>query len=347
MSIPFLPRLRPGSRRRAPLLIAGLSLLAVGLAGCGQRMALKINGETISQDKFYQQCANSEVQGFLTPPVGLTVINQVIQQQLMTQEARRLNLVPTDAEVNAQLETIRKQISARGQSLDQLVKQIGLPLDAVKDEIRLGLTQRKLVTQGVTVTDKDVEQFYNQNKLSPQFTTPEQVDAQQITVPSEAAAKEVKQTLDKNADFRLVAHTKSIDQYKDQGGTLPTLQRGYPLPPGVSPLVAAEAFKTPQGQIVGPLKVGNNWVVLKVASKKPQNTKTLAEVKDDIRQQLLMQKAQQGGQAQKFQQRMMELQKDADIQVGLDQFKQPVEDMQKMYRQAPAPGMTPVLPNGR
>lgn len=346
MSIATLPRLRAGSRR-APVWMAGLSLLAVGLGGCGQRMAVKVNGEVVSQQQFYQECVNFENQGTLSPPVGLYVVNQVIQRELMTQEARRLNLQPTEAEVNAQLDNLRKQMTTNGQSLDQRLKQIGMPLDALKNEIRLGVMQQKLATQGVTVTDKDLEQFYNQNKPSPQFTTPEQVDAQQITVASEAAAKEVKQTLDKNADFRLVAHTKSIDQYKDQGGTLPTLQRGYPLPPGVNPVVAAEAFKTPAGQTAGPLKVGNQWVILKIASKKPQITKTLAEVKDEIRQQLLMQKAQQGGQAAKFQQRMMELQKNADIQVGLDQFKQPVEDMQKMYKHAPAPGMTPVLPGGR
>ena len=49
MSIPFLPRLRPGSRRRAPILTAGLSLLAVGLAGCGQLCAGA--GAATSQDQ--------------------------------------------------------------------------------------------------------------------------------------------------------------------------------------------------------------------------------------------------------------------------------------------------------
>jgi parvulin-like peptidyl-prolyl isomerase len=202
------------------------------------------------------------------------------------------------------------------------------------------------MTQGVTVTDKEIEQYYNQNKQG-QFTTPEQVQAEQITVPTEAAAKEVKQTLDKNADFRLVARTYSIDQYKAQGGTLPLLQRSFPLPAGVSPDVASETFKTPEGKVAGPLKVGNTWVILKVVSKKPQSSKTLAEVKDEIHQQLLMQKAQQSGQMAKFQQRMIELQRDADVQVGLDQYKGPIVEEQKALKQAPAPGVAPMLPGGR
>lgn len=346
MSNRFPLRLAAGPRRRAPALVAGASFLAAILAGCGQRMALTVNGQTVSQDQFYQRCSDFS-QGQLAPPVGLIVMDQSIKELLMSQEAKRLNLEPTEAEVNAQLDNIRKQMSASGQTLEQRLKQYGLPLAAIKDQIRLGLMQQKLITQGVTVTDKDVEQYYNQNKQSPQFTTPKQVNAAQITVPTQAAANEVEQTLSKNAAFDLVAHSKSIDQYKDQGGRLPTLQQGYPIPPGVSPVVFTEAFKLPVGKASQPIKVGNNWVILKVLDEKPQVTRTLAESKDEIRQMLLMQKAQQGGQAMKFQQRMAELQRDADIQVGIDQFRAPISDQQKQLKQAPAPGLAPVAPGGR
>jgi foldase protein PrsA len=346
MSIPCPLRLTVGSRRRAPAVILGLWLLAALLAGCSQRMALKVNGQTVSQDQFYQRCSDF-TQGQLAPPIGLIVMDQTIRELLLSQEAKRLNLEPTDAEVNAELDNIRKQMATSGQSLDQRLKQVGLPLDTIKNQIRLEVTQRKLITQGVTVTDKDVEQYYNQNKQSPQFTTPKQVSAAQITVPTEAAAKEVEQTLSKNAAFDLVAHSKSIDQYKDQGGRLPTLQQGYPVPPGVSPVIFAEAFKLTVGKASAPIKVGNNWVIFKVIDQKPQITRTLAESRDEIRQMLLMQKAQQSGQFQKFQQRMAELERDADLQVGMDQFKAPILERQKALKQAPAPGLTPVLPGGR
>jgi foldase protein PrsA len=346
MSIAIPRRLAAGFCRRVPAVALGLWLPAALLGGCSQRMALKVNGQTVTQDQFYQRCANF-TQGQLAPPVGLIAMDQAIRELLLNQEAKRLNLEPTDAEVNTELDNIRKQMATGGQSLDQRLKQMGLPLDTIKNQIRLDVLQRKLITNGVTVTDKDVEQYYNQNKQSPQFTTPKQVNAEQITVPTEAAAKEVEQTLSKNAAFDLVAHSKSIDQYKDQGGRLPTLQQGYPVPPGVSPVVFAEAFKLPVGKPSAPIKVGNDWVILKIIDEKPQNTRTLAEAKDEIRQMLLMQKAQQSGLLQKFQQRMMELQRDADIQVGVDQFRAPILDQQKALKQAPAPGLTPVLPGGR
>ena len=46
-------------------------------------------------------------------------------------------------------------------------------LEALKLTIRRQLLQQKLFTQGVTVTDKEIEDYYNTNKQS-QFTTPEQ-----------------------------------------------------------------------------------------------------------------------------------------------------------------------------
>lgn len=324
---------------------AGLLLLAAALGGCSQRMAAKVNGQVITQEQFYNRCANFTQGQLIAPPVGLIVLDSAIMESLLEQEARRLKQLPSDAEVNAELETIRKQTAGAGQPFDQRLKQLGLTVDQAKSQVYQEVLRRKLMTQGVTVSDKEIEDFYNRNKQS-QFTTPEQVEARQITVPSEAAAKEVKQMLDKNADFTLVARSKSIDTFKDQGGKLPTLTRGFPNP-SVAPEVFSAAFNTAAGKIVGPMKAGNNWVILKVESKKPQSTRTLADVKEELRQGLMLQKAQQGGQIAKFQQRMMELRRDADIQVGIDQFKPPIMQAQQALKQAPAPGMTPVLPGGR
>jgi foldase protein PrsA len=329
--------------RRVAAVLAGLPILFLLLGGCGQRMAVKVNGEVVSQDEFYKRCANNTQGQLIAPPVGVMVLNELILDQLLTQEARRLKLEPTDAEVDAELATYRKRASAAGQSLDDRIKQSGLPIDAVKQSIRRQLLQQKLFTQGVTVTDKEIEDYYKQNKQNPQFTTPEQVEAREITVATEAAAKEVKQTLDKNAAFELVAQSKSIDQYKAQGGKLPPLQHGYPQP-GINPEIVNEAFKTPEGKITEPSKVGNNWVILKVDKKTPQTTRTLADTKEEIRQVLLQQKAYQSGQAMKFQTRLMELRRDADIQFGMDQYKEPLLQQQQQLKQAPTSGLAPALP---
>jgi foldase protein PrsA len=333
--------------RRATALLAGSSVFVLLLAGCGQRMAAKVNGEVISQEQFYQRLLNFNQNQIDSPPVGLILVNQLINDRLLEQEAQRLKLMPTEAEVNTELENLRKQVATGGGlPLDQRLKQAGLTVEVLKDGIRRQLIQRKLFTQGVSVTDKEIEEFYNQNKQS-QFTTPEQARARQITVTSQAAATEVKRTLDKNADFALVARSKSIDQYKEAGGELPPLMRGFQNP-SVSREVFSAAFTAPVGKPTEPIKVGNNWVVLKVESRKPQETRTLADVKEEIRQVLLMRKAQESGQLMKTQQRLMELRRDADIQIGIEQFRQPIMDQQQQLKQAPAPGgMTPTLPGGR
>jgi foldase protein PrsA len=327
----------------APALLA-LLLAAPLIGGCGQRMAAKINGDVISQEDFYKRTANWTQGQLIGPPVGVVILNDIINEQLMRQEARRLKLEVSDAEVNAQVENYRKRAKDGGQSLDDTLKQNGLALDTFRDALRFQLLQQKLFTQGVTVADKEIEEFYNQNKQS-QFTTPEQAEAAQITVASEAAAKEVMQTLAKNAAFALVARSKSIDTFKEQGGKLPTLTRGFPNP-SVSPEVISTVFSGPLNKPAGPVKVGNNWVIVQVEKRTPQSTKTLAEVKEDLRQMLLMQKAQTGGQAMKFRQRLMELRRDANIQIGMEQFKGPIEEQQKTLKSAPQPGV-PQLPTGQ
>ncbi len=325
--------------RRAPALWV-LAVAAPLLGGCGQKMALKVNNDVVTQEQFAGRCANYVGQNQLIgTPVGVMLLNDMINEQLMRQEVKRLKLEVTDADLNAQIASLRKRAQGANQSLEQTLKQAGLPFDAFKEGVRYQLLQQKLLTQGLTISDKEIEDFYNQNKQN-QFTTPEQVEARQITVANEAAAKEVKQTLDKNAAFDLVAHSKSIDTFKDAGGKIPTLTRGFPNP-SVSPDVISRAFTAPVGKPTDPIKVGNQWVVLKVESRKPASTKTLAEVKDDLRQGLLIQKAQQGGQVMKFQQRMMELRRDADVQVGVDQFKDPIMERQKQLKTQPTPGLQP------
>src|SRR5205823_6162941 len=84
MSIRFPLRLAAGSRRRASVLIAGLSCLAALLGGCSQRMALKVNGQTVTQDQFNQRCADF-TQGQLQPPVGMIVLDQSIRELLMSE----------------------------------------------------------------------------------------------------------------------------------------------------------------------------------------------------------------------------------------------------------------------
>ena len=72
---------------------------------------------------------------------------------------------------------------------------------------------------------------------------------------------------------------------------------------------------------------------------------TLAELKEDLRQMLMMQKAQNTGQEMKIRQRLMELRKDANIDIGLPEFKGWIDDQQKALRQQPV-SPVPTLPNG-
>src|SRR5262249_52927590 len=121
--------------RRAPLLAAVLAAAPL-LGGCGQRMALKVNGEVVSQEQFFNRCATFTQNQLTAPPVGLILMDGLINEQLMRQEARRLHLDVSDAEVDGRIASYQKRAQAANQSLEQSLKQVGLPMQAFRDAIR-------------------------------------------------------------------------------------------------------------------------------------------------------------------------------------------------------------------
>src|SRR5262249_18520963 len=155
-----------------------------------------------------------------------------------------------------------KQRATPGQSMEQELRQAGLTLNDVRYDIRVQLAQLKLITKGVSLTDADVRKFYDQNKAT-QFSTPAQVRIPQITLPSETKAKEARKDLD-HADFGLVAMSRSVDMFKSEGGQVPPIPRNIPAGLPVAPQVAQKAFTMKPKQISEPVKVGSQFVIIKV-----------------------------------------------------------------------------------
>src|SRR6188768_645786 len=98
--------------RCAPALLAA-ALAAPLMAGCSQKMAAKVNGQVITQDEFYKRCANYTQRQLIAPPVGVILMHELINEKLKEQEAKRLKLEPTEAEVNAQVESYRKRAQSQ------------------------------------------------------------------------------------------------------------------------------------------------------------------------------------------------------------------------------------------
>jgi foldase protein PrsA len=218
---------QPMKHRILPLfamLIATLLFIAPGFAQVDPaRLVAKVNGEEIRGEEYYRRMeflpGVGKVMGNrLTEfPPGFLTLEQLITERLVMQLAREKGVQPSDLEVQAE---IRNRIEEEPQYLENW-KAGGRTEDELRSQVRIELAQFKLQTFGITVTDQQVEQQYNQNPQ--QYTIPRRFTLRVIVVDGEAARKQVDDDLAAGKKFADVARERSIDVSKSVGGEFGTL----------------------------------------------------------------------------------------------------------------------------
>ena len=103
----------------------------------------------------------------------LSILEELINSEILLQRAAKMNLVASDAEVEDKFTRIEEPLHRRG--ISKKLKDSGLTVDDLKSNIRRQLSIQKLLNREVVakipITDQDIADFYNQNKS--QFNLPE------------------------------------------------------------------------------------------------------------------------------------------------------------------------------
>jgi len=213
----------------------------------------------------------------------------------LEQEYRRRNDKVKLAVVGFTADTFRGQVSASDPDIasyfDAHKTDFKIP---EKRKIRYLLIDVQAMRAKVAVPPADVERAYNNN--SEQYTTPEQVRASHILLKTEgkddAAVKAKAEDLLKQAkagsDFAELAKKHSEDEGSAKnGGDLDYFQRGK---------MVAEfdqaAFAMQPGQVSDLVKTQYGYHIIKLVDRKPATTRTLAEVREQLNDQLAYERAQ-------------------------------------------------------
>jgi peptidyl-prolyl cis-trans isomerase D len=136
------------------------------------------------------------------------------------------------------------------------------------------LTPEGLATE-IEVSDADLAQAYEQRRA--QYDTPERRALRQAVVPNEAAAREIATTWRGGAGFPAIetAATAADGSAADLGlldrATLPLAN------------VAEAAFAAADGTVTDPVQSPFGWHVIKVERIEPATTRTLDQVRDELR----------------------------------------------------------------
>lgn len=156
---------------------------------------------------------------------------------------------------------------------DKHKTQLVMPEQFVVEYVTLSPKQ---VENKVQVTDDQIATYYEANKA--QYVTKGESQLAHIQVANEAEAKAIEQQLKSGADFVTLAKEKSLDKLSaTKGGDLGWAKAGT-FPAEFEK--AANALQI--GQVSQPVKMGNEYHIIKVLDRKPETALPLEKVKENI-----------------------------------------------------------------
>jgi peptidyl-prolyl cis-trans isomerase C len=172
------------------------------------------------------------------------ILDQLIAQELLIQEAVVLEIEYTELQAEADYQDIRSQVPADA-DWAVVLQNNNTTDEELRDSLhRTGILQQMLAiaTEGVApATEDEIEQFYLDNPEY--FQTGETVTARHILISTDgltdeaeiteacARAEEIREELLAGADFALLAIERSEGPSATQGGNLGTFGRGQMVAP--------------------------------------------------------------------------------------------------------------------
>jgi peptidyl-prolyl cis-trans isomerase D len=211
------------------------------------------------------------------------------------QEYRRRNEKVKLAIVSITADAFRSQVTAVDAELstyfDAHQADFRIP---EKRRIRYLLVDVDAIRTKTVVPPADIERAYNAN--IEQYSTPEQIRASHILLKIEgkddaavkARAEDLLKQARAGADFADLAKKNSEDEGSAKnGGDLDYFRRGRMVPE-----FEQVAFSLEPGQISDPIKTSFGYHIIKLVDKKPGTTRPLAEVRQQISDQLTTERAQ-------------------------------------------------------
>jgi peptidyl-prolyl cis-trans isomerase SurA len=252
------------------------------------------------------------------------VLDRMIDDALVLQQATELKLNVTDAEVTRGIDEIKKQNNLDDEQFIAALAQQGFTKESYHEEMRRQLVRLKVINTAVrshiNVTDEDVRAFYDQSSRKAGGKREAHVRHVLLTIPAGAAEKVVAERRLLGAkiveearagkDFAELVKKHSEDEgTRDKAGDLGWLSDAD----GLAENLADVVFSMDKGEVRGPIRTDRGYEIVQVVERKESsNARPFDEVKDSIRQQLYGQQMEK--QTQSW---LQELKKKAHIDIRL------------------------------
>lgn len=248
----------------------------------------------IAQAKVQAKAAGQpfpEVGSYSYNQYAARVIDYLVQQKIIEQQAQAWDIKVTDAQVKDRVTQI-EQAYGGAKKIDEMLDQQGMTRADLNDLMREQLLSQKVfdrVTKDVKVTDAAAKAYYEKNES--QYVQPETRDIRHILVKTKAEAEKVRALL--VADPSTANWKKLAKQYSDDPGSKGNGGQLGPTTPGAMvPAFDKAAFALKKNEISQPVKTQFGWHVIQVTKIVKAATTPFEKAKDGIKAQLLQTKRQ-------------------------------------------------------
>jgi len=319
-------KMRSPAIRRVGILLPLAGALLLAPAGCkhdvehGPDVWAVVNGQEIKRDdvdKYYRTRVNPEGQEPSQEEalsLKLNVLDELINNEILLERAKKLNLEASDGEVEDKFTELKSPYTE--EEFQRQLKDRNVSVNDLKSDLRRQLSITKLLNREVvakiSITDQDVADFYNANKAQFNVAEPQYRIAQIVVTPRKEpqirnrknddatndveAQRKVKMLMDRlnsGADFAQLA----MDYSEDMNSAATGGDLGYVPESALNqsdPSLKKMVMGMKPGQVSPPLQLKDGYRILKLVTRESPGQRNIADpqVQQTIRDTLRNRKEQ-------------------------------------------------------
>lgn len=257
------------------------------------RILVHVNSRIITQSQFDARLEQNMRENGPPPDAAggeemkKSVMLELVNEALLEDRARELDLVTTDAEIEDQIKRLKEQNNVTtDEDFSKALAQSGLTIDRLRDQLRRTVTLQRVVGREVNskvdLSDDALRIIYEREKET--WRVPEKAHLAEILVsnsddPARAArrAKEASDLIKGGAKFEEVVKDYSDGATKSRGGDLGLVTKGE-----LTGEIDKAVFSLPVGSVSDPIGTKFGWHLVKVIDKIPVSYKPFADVKAEL-----------------------------------------------------------------
>jgi len=270
--------------------------------------------------KKHEQSIRPEDRERITAEARKAILDRMIEDLLLRQEARRLGITVRDEELNA---SIQETLSRRNLSMDTLQEALikdGTNYDKYREATRSEMIKTRILQREirprVTVTNEEIGEFYQEHRDD--YEGKLRVRLLMISLPVPAASDEAeKESQRKKAEsilkrIRAGEYFEALANENSQGKEVSGGDIGYIEKGSINPVLEEAAFNLKPGEVSGVIETNQGFYIVKALDKRGGGSLSLKATRQEVDERIFTEKMEK-----KYTEWMAEKRQKAHIEIRL------------------------------